>query len=421
MAIDFNTISDRVFDQLKGFGHSIIIYDDENKRTLDAAKGRTFYSKDQKFTVIVDEASGSIKIKYGENTDQNQLNQLVDSIKNGIAKKYLLGVDRMPYTGKEIELKDLQTANPAAVVESLGPAAGSVKTSYQETSGAKLIIRHNKPVNEEIRGSRSRNISALFIENSQGERFKYPFNHLLAARTMTQHVAHGGNPYDDVGQKIVGLSEERNQLLKVSHYIKGQGLQEQAGDINEAVRARLSEIKSILARYNPERLAADVHEASEDDLDQLKEKLTKNVFDEEISPVLPKLNGYVREYLQRQQAQQDLSELSQQVQESKYIAVTAVPDLTMASLIIYESPTVNTTELINLVLPVLEDQTTKEKLSKIGEHVSQGLVDSQVVENLVRDMVMKSQLVKEQSATVPSVETVLESAFSKFSVEEILK
>ena len=420
MAIDFNTVSDRVFDQLKGFGYSITMNDKSGKPTANAKKARYFYSTDEKFTIVIDEDERVIKIKYGDNTDRERLNKLESTIRNGIAKKFVMGVDLMPYTGKDIEPKDVE--NMAKVQESLSPVQGSMKTSYQQTDGAKLIIRHSKPVNEEVMGSRSRNIRALFIENAQGERFRYPQIHLAGARTMTRHVAEGGTPYDEIGQKIIGLSEERSQLMQVARYIRSQGLQEQANDVQFAVTGRLTEIKDLLGRYNTERLMGDVHEQDENDLDALKEKLTKNVFDETIGSMLPRLNGYLKEYQAKMEATQAFDSLKQQVEESSTIAVSAIPDLDFTSMIVYESPTVNTSQLINLVLPVLEDETIKNQLTRVAEGVASGHLDPMAVENLTRSIIGKSS---KQTATFEDsrfeIGAMFESALKKYSLEEILK
>ena len=320
----------------------------------------------------------------------------------------------MPYAGKDIELKQAE----AMVSESLGPSTGSVKTSYQQTEGAKLIIRHNKPVNEEIRGSRSRNIQALFIENAQGERFRYPQIHLAGARTMTQHVAEGGTPYDEVGQKIIGLSEERAQLMRVGQYIKSNGLQEQAGDVGFVVQQRLSEIKHILGRYNAEAIMNDVNEADESEVESLKEKLTKNVFDESIGDMLPKLGGYLKQYQNKMQAEAAMTELQQQVEESTGFRFSEVPELEMASMMVYESPTMNTTELINMVLPVLEDQAVQSKLSQVAQYVEEGLLDPARVDNLTRSIVGKALTVESK---IQFDEDIFESFKQRFSIREILK
>jgi hypothetical protein len=420
MAIDFNTVADRVFDQLKGFGYSITMNDKSGKQTANAKKARYFYSTDEKFTIIIDEENRVIKIKFGDNTDRERLNKLENTIRNGIAKKFVIGVDLMSYTGKDIEPKDVE--NMAKVQESLSPVQGSMKTSYQQTDGAKLIIRHSKPVNEEVMGSRSRNIRALFIENAQGERFRYPQIHLAGARTMTRHVAEGGTPYDEIGQKIIGLSEERSQLMQVARYIRSQGLQEQANDVQFAVTGRLTEIKDLLGRYNTDRLMGDVHEQDENDLDALKEKLTKNVFDETIGSMLPRLNGYLKEYQAKMEATQAFDSLKQQVEESSTIAVSAIPDLDFSSMIVYESPTVNTSQLINLVLPVLEDETIKNQLTRVAEGVASGHLDPMAVENLTRSIIGKSS---KQTATFEDsrfeIGAMFESALKKYSLEEILK
>ncbi len=420
MAVDFNTVADRIFDQLKGFGFSIKMFEGGGKPTLNAEQARFFYSMDEKFTVEINEDDNVIVIKYGDNVDPAKMDKLQKTIRNGIAKKFIMGVDLRPYTGRDIEPKDVE--NMVKVQESLGPVAGSVKTSYQQTDGAKLIIRHSKPVNEEVRGSRSRNIHALFIENAQGERFRYPHIHLAAARAMTQHVAEGGTPYDEVGQKIISLSEERGQLLQVARYIKSNGLQEQANDVQFAVGQRLSDIKGLLSgRFNSARVMEDKHELDETNLEALQEKLTKNVFDESIGSMLPKLNGYVKEYQAKMEAAQAFEQLKQQVEESTTIPVSAIPDLGLASMVVYESPTVNTTELINMVLPVLEDETMKQTLDNVSQHVAEGRLDPMAVENLTRSIIGKCSRQATNEDSRFEVGAMFESALRKFSVEEILK
>jgi hypothetical protein len=238
---------------------------------------------------------------------------------------------------------------------------------------------------------------------------------------MTRHVAEGGTPYDEVGQKIIGLSEERSQLMQVARYIKSQGLQEQAGDVQYAVTQRLSEIKELVGRYNAESLMKDVHETDETNLEALQEKLTKNVFDESIGTLLPKLNGYVKTYQAKMEAAQALDTLKQQVEESTLISVSAIPDLEFTSMMVYESPTVNTTELINLVLPVLEDEELKAGLTKVAEAVQLGYLDPMVVENLTRGIIGKCAVQEAELDSRFEIGAMFESALRKYSVDQILK
>ena len=69
-------------------------------------------------------------------------------------------------------------------------------------------------VNDEKVSGRIRHIGSIYIESSEGERFKYPYKHLNGARAMARHVAEGGNAYDDFGKHIVSLSEEMAKLRK---------------------------------------------------------------------------------------------------------------------------------------------------------------------------------------------------------------
>ena len=54
---------------------------------------------------------------------------------------------------------------------------GTAKRSYENLDKTKLIIRHKGKVDETVPGARSRQIQSLYIENEDGERFKYPVSY----------------------------------------------------------------------------------------------------------------------------------------------------------------------------------------------------------------------------------------------------
>ena len=95
---------------------------------------------------------------------------------------------------------------------------GTTRTTYRPLDKTKMIIRHSKVVDESVPGSRSRNIDVIFIENSQGERFRFPYNYLHGARAMQMHVAKGGNPYDEIGEAIVEQVANIGKLRKFTQY-----------------------------------------------------------------------------------------------------------------------------------------------------------------------------------------------------------
>jgi hypothetical protein len=101
-----------------------------------------------------------------------------------------------------------------------------------------------------------------------------------------------------------------------------------------------------------------------------------------------------------------------------------MPDLEFLSMMVYESPTVNTTQLINTILPVLEDEAVKASLTRIAEYVQEGKLDAMEVENLTRSIIGKSQVKESEYKLIPqltTVEEVFESVMARFELKEILK
>ena len=143
----------------------------------------------------------------------------------------------------------------ASVMEGYSPATGSIKTSYiQLPENTKLIIKHTKGVNEEVRGSRSRNIKALFIENSAGERFRFPQKYLQGAKAMANHVSNGGTPYDEIGESIINLCTEVAQCTQFLRHVRTNKLTNEGNtNIVETVKEKLKELKSTVKSLQTSR------------------------------------------------------------------------------------------------------------------------------------------------------------------------
>ena len=174
---------------------------------------------------------------------------------------------------------------------------GTTKTSYQKLNDTKLIIKHKKQVDETIPGSRARNISALFVENQDGERFKYPFIHLAGARAMQRHVANGGVPYDDLGQRIISMSEQIAQLKSFDNYVvRNDLLNSDTNNIVERSKSELQRCREEIQRLSKQNYyeqfkenfqSQATMEVPEDVIEELTNKFTVKNFKEDIKSVFP--------------------------------------------------------------------------------------------------------------------------------------
>jgi hypothetical protein len=178
--------------------------------------------------------------------------------------------------------------------------------SYQKLMDTRLIIKHNQAVMDENQpGARTRHIGALFVENQDGERFKYPFIHLAGARAMQRHVANGGVPYDDIGKSIIGMSEEIAQLKSFGNYVVRNDLMN--SDTNSVVERSTTylnqlreQIKALSKQshyeaYKENFQAYDSEEIPQDVVEDFKEKFTVKSFKEDIASVFPVLYRLMKE------------------------------------------------------------------------------------------------------------------------------
>jgi hypothetical protein len=196
-------------------------------------------------------AAGESEEEYYESWDgiKNAVKKGVDTLRHGGVK---FGKKGVKFT---TDLRKPQTGTVKPQMESYSPATGSMKTSYiQLPENTKLIIKHTKGVNEEVRGSRSRNIKALFIENSAGERFRFPHKYLQGAKAMANHVSKGGTPYDAIGESIITLCTEVAQCSQFLRHVRTNKLTNEGNEnIVETVKQKLKEFKNTVKSLQTSR------------------------------------------------------------------------------------------------------------------------------------------------------------------------
>jgi len=197
----------------------------------------------------------------------------------------------------------LAGVDKAPVAEGL---AGTSKSSFENLNKTKLIIRHKGKVDETVPGARSRQIQSLYIENEDGERFKYPLTHLAGARAMQRHVSNGGRPHDEFGQHIVSTSEDIAKLNSFSRYASNKDqLNDNAGDIIEQTKLKLENLRGYMRNISKqahyEAASKDFKTAEDQILDdetvnKLREKFTMKNLDSRVEDAFPIINKIMSEF-----------------------------------------------------------------------------------------------------------------------------
>lgn len=237
------------------------------------------------------------------------------------AKRRLMNFDTRDITKDNLDKRDyafLSQHNqpkqqPNTVIQSVGESImsesamyGTKTMSYQKLMDTRLIIKHSHALTDDMApGARSRNISALFVENQDGERFKYPFIHLAGARAMQRHVANGGVPYDDLGKSIIQMSEEIAQLKSFSNYVvrndlmnsDTNGIVERSTQALEGLREQVRALskQSHYEAYKENFQAQQPMEVPQDVVEDFTEKFTVRNFKEDIATVFPVLYRLMKE------------------------------------------------------------------------------------------------------------------------------
>ncbi len=174
---------------------------------------------------------------------------------------------------------------------------GTSRISYQDVGNARLVIKHTESVNQEQATERTRNVGTIYIESSEGERFKYPYKHLNGARAMARHVAEGGNAYDDFGKHIVSLSEEQAKLSKFKRYMgRSAVMAESLSEYTDAVNDRIVTVKKTLQNLQKKDYYAEAFESfapavmedvPTDVAENWIDQLTIKQFNEELKDIFP--------------------------------------------------------------------------------------------------------------------------------------
>lgn len=313
-------ISNDLFEKLRSDRFSPLEMQDENAiKTTDPEKAKIFlfhYKENgvSKGLVIVDIVDNrSLKISYSQDLTDSITNKdlwfrWLSNMKN-FAKRNLLNYQPQDFTkgiaAKQVKTKAKIEGTKKTVTEST--LYGSKRRSYEDSGkGVKLIVNHRTNIDETKPGARSRRIESIYIQREDGERYRFPYESVTAARAMARHVAEGGTPYDHLGKNILEMIKEVRSLSRFARKTRSIATEDSSAlDIRNKVLEYSKNKKKILSAISTERGYSRFKEdlAKDTDITQdaksietLKEKFTKKVWKQELDEVLPLVDKVLKEY-----------------------------------------------------------------------------------------------------------------------------
>ena len=265
--------------------------------TLDAQDG------------VVLQVSGDL-VDDKENTTRHGAFKFIRGFRQ-FAKDRLLNFDVQNIGKSNLDKRDYefqakrkeQQAMPAIMENKM---YGNARMSYQDLGeNTRLVVKHSQPINLELAAGRTMHIESIYIENAQGERFKYVSRHLNGARALAEHIKHGGTPYDAIGKHISNLSEELSSLRKFKGFVSRQEqVSEAMGSVTDRVLERIDQIKETIHKLQRPAYYESFVEAFEEQEEQmipeeiqndLIDRLTIRTFNEELKAVFPYIYKFVDE------------------------------------------------------------------------------------------------------------------------------
>lgn len=298
--IDFSYPAKEIFEILKSFGYTQIMYDVDGNRSDDPSESRRFFVQNKNILVSMKEDSENscVTMYVGKDTSIADILNLIQTLRTTSSKyKLLFHVRRY---GKEISPKDFANLQESIEKEQqmniFEGMYGTLGTSYLKLENAKMTVKHSRKSDDPK--VRAQCIESIIIEDSTGDKYTFPTNHLVPAKAMTQHFNHGGGFADVVGQQISRMAMDYRSLAGAVNQVSGlqqgslQAVAEPAAleAVQEACKSQLRTMRESFSRmalsesYLSETSSlAQLNESEETDeetpedaLDEMSDLLTKD-------------------------------------------------------------------------------------------------------------------------------------------------
>lgn len=328
---EIESIASALFDKIRSRFDNVTLGDEKAKAATDPSKARFFnftYTDEAgaefgKVTIsLIDEES--LKVYFGQNIsgemDRDQRQEWYHFLRNlrQFAKRNSLSFDVRDINKDSLELQDIKqqaktddvyTANDVTVTES--KLYGTSRNSYSDMGECRLVIKHDGLVSDEVQGDRARRIRDIFIETSRGERFLVPFKNLDGARALCTHLNDGGTMSDERAEHIGQLVKEMSAMKHFVRSTKNRQFEDnETSDMTRSAVHHYDQVKRTLRQMRGARgyrsyfesYTGDTPIEDEVDVDALRERFVKKMYDERFDDALP----YVYRAYKQQQSAGDL-------------------------------------------------------------------------------------------------------------------
>lgn len=202
------------------YNYNIMMFDANGEGTINPSTAKWFYVRPVNFMIQSPDADDSVRpeVYLWKSTDikDEQTKEVLKRLKD-VSNQYGYGFTiydfgngNLPKKFSHIAMRNMEETK---VTESLQEGlTGSAMRSYYKLPRAKMVVVHKCKVQEEVRGSRTRNVKEVFVE-CNGERRRMSTNNLHAARAMTHHLNEGGEWGDKYSTHIESTASDI-ELLK---------------------------------------------------------------------------------------------------------------------------------------------------------------------------------------------------------------
>ena len=353
MSKEIESIASALFEKIRSRFTNVTLGDEQARAEQDPENARffnfTYTGQDgAKFGTVtislIDETS--LKVYFSQNIsadmDRDQRKEWYEFLRNlrMFAKRNLLTFDTRDINKSNLKLQDVKqqakvddvaTTDDMPVTESkLYGTPGRPYNSFADQGNTKILIRHENKVNDEIRGSRARRIQEIFLETERGERFLLPHKNLHGAYAMAEHINAGGTMYDDRAKHIDSLIAEMSAMRHFVRSTKHRQFEDQeTADMTRSAVHHYDQLKrklrvmrgargykSYFETWAPEGQAED-----QVDVDALRERFVKKVYDDRFTEALPIVFKAYKKYKSEAAGQlgNELAEWADDVTESTWL------------------------------------------------------------------------------------------------------